>query len=99
MKPKDKEFLKNEFNPNLLADTIPFHSESTSVDMLIGSDYYFDLLEPHKMDLGGGLYLFNSRLGWILGGRIDDTTVNRKPVPSLLVRTVSQWKLSKPHIC
>ena len=40
------------------------------------------------MDLGGGLYLFNSRLGWILGGQIDDTTVNRNPVPSLLVRTV-----------
>ena len=43
MKPKDIEFLKNEFNPDLLADTIPYHSESTSVDMLIGSDYYFDL--------------------------------------------------------
>jgi len=88
MKPKDIEFLKNEFNPDLLADTIPCHFEPTLVDMLIGSDYYFDLLEPHKMDLGGGLYLFNSRLGWVLGGRINDTTVNRNPVPSLLVRTV-----------
>ena len=56
--------------------------------MLIGNDYYFDLLEPHKLDLGGGLYFFNSKLGWILGGRIEDATTERNPVPSLLVRTV-----------
>lgn len=56
--------------------------------MLIGSDYYFDLLEPHKLHLGGGLYLFNSKLGWILVGRIEDGTSETNPVPSLLVRTV-----------
>jgi len=39
--------------------------------MLIGNDYYFDLLEPRKMDLGGGLFLFHSMLGWILGGRVE----------------------------
>ena len=38
--------------------------------MLIGNDYYFDLLQPRKLDLGGYLSLFHSKLGWILGGRI-----------------------------
>ena len=68
MKAKDIEFLHKEFSHGLLADTVLCHPESTAIDMLVGSDYYFDLLEPCKMDLGGGLYLFNSKLGWILGG-------------------------------
>ena len=88
IKAKDIEFLNKEFSHGLLVDMVSCHSESTSIDMLIGSDYYFDLLEPHKLGLGGGLCLFNSKLGWIMGGRSEDTTVKRNPVPSLLVRTV-----------
>ena len=67
LKAKDLEFLNKDFNDGLLADTVPCNPESTTIDMLIGSDHYFDLLEPHKLDLGGGLHLFNSKLGWILG--------------------------------
>ena len=52
--------------------------------------YYFDLLETHKLDLGDNLYLFNSKLGWILGGHIEGATIEKSPVPSLLVRTVGQ---------
>ena len=57
--------------------------------MLIGNhyDYYFDLLEPRKMDLGGGLCLFYSKLSWILGGRVEQPAGNSDE-SSLLVSTV-----------
>ena len=72
----------------MLADTIPHCPESCTIDMLIGNDYYFDLLEPRKLDLGGGLFLFNSKLGWIVGGQIEDANAERNTVPSLLANTV-----------
>ena len=69
------EFL-NKFGQNMLADSLPHHTESSTIDMLIGNDCYFDLLEPQKLDMGGGLFLFNSKLGWILGGQtVNPTTV------------------------
>ena len=59
----------DKFGQGMLADSLPHHTESSTID---GNDYYFDLLEPQKLDMGGGLFLFNSKLGWILG----DQTVN-----------------------
>ena len=67
-------FLKNESWEDKLADSLPTDSELASVELLIGNDYYFDLLMPRKMELGGGLFLFQSKLGWILGGRYPTTT-------------------------
>ena len=43
-------------------NSLPCHAESLSIEMLIGNDYYFDLLEVRKMDLCGGLFLFHSKL-------------------------------------
>ena len=85
---EDIEFLNKEFSYGMLADTIPHYPESCTIDMLIGNDYYFDLLEPRKLDLGGGLFLFNSKLGWIVGGQIEDANAERNTVPSLLANTV-----------
>ena len=48
MKAEDIEFLNKEFSNGLLGDTVPCHPESTAINMLIGNDCYFDLLEPHK---------------------------------------------------
>lgn len=79
-------FLKSKEWETKLADTLPTDSEDTSVELLIGNDYYFDLLLPRKMELGDGLFLFQSKLGWILGGRYfanSDST----STPSLLVGT------------
>ena len=39
------------------------------------------------MDLSGGLFLFHSKLGWILGGRIEQLP-DRNNESSLLVSTV-----------
>ena len=61
-------------------------SEHYPVEMLIGNDYYFDLLLPRKIDLRPGLCLFQSRLGWIVGGRYTDDDSFRQP--ALIVSTI-----------
>ena len=70
LKAEDIEFLNKQFNHDMLADSLPCHTESATIDILIGNDYFFDLLEPQKLDLGGKLFLFNSKPGWILGGKL-----------------------------
>jgi len=69
LKEEDMHFLKGEFAEGKLL------TMSSSIEMLIGIDYYFDLLEPRKMDMSGGLSLFHSKLGWIFGGRVEQPPV------------------------
>ena len=49
---EDAKFLKDESLMRNLADTVPTTTEVFPINMLIGNDYYFDLLQPRKMDLG-----------------------------------------------
>ena len=44
LKEEDLQFLKREFAEGKLADSLPYHAESSSIEMLIGNDYYFELL-------------------------------------------------------
>ena len=81
LSPEDMSFLKSEGWENKLPDTLPSRAEFVSIEMLIGNDYYFDLLLPRKMELRGGLSLMQSRLGWILG----QATSNMTEVPTLMV--------------
>jgi hypothetical protein len=52
-----------------LADSSSTQKESTSIDLLIGNDYYLDLILAHKVEVAPGLYLLSSKLGWIISGR------------------------------
>ncbi|XP_065892752.1 uncharacterized protein [Dysidea avara] len=65
----DAKFLRDSALEDKLADTIVTSAEVFQVDMLVGNDYYFDLLQPRKIDLGNGLYLIQSKLGWSLEGK------------------------------
>ena len=56
----DVQEQNKNFSEGKLADSLPYHAESSSIEMLIGNDYYFELLEPKKMDMSGGLFLFHS---------------------------------------
>ena len=56
-----------------LADTIPLETESSTVELLIGNDYYLDIILPQKIEVQPGLYLLSSKLGWILTGRTTET--------------------------
>ena len=54
-----------------LADTLPTCLETSPLGMLIGNNYYNDIVLNEKEKIHDGLYLLNSRLGWILSGRIS----------------------------
>ena len=52
-----------------LADTLPVIKETSTIALLIGNDYYLDIILPEKFELQPGLYLLESKLGWIITGR------------------------------
>lgn len=59
-------------------------TQSTRVnycDMLIGCDYFFQLLLPKKRTVATGLYLFWSKLGWLLSGRLPCEPPTTRLVP------------------
>ncbi|MCP3668597.1 MAG: hypothetical protein GY696_39970, partial [Gammaproteobacteria bacterium] len=64
---EDMEFLK-KYSPNYLADTIPKEAEEISPELVIGNDYFWDLVDPVKIKLPSSLYLIGSKLGLLLGG-------------------------------
>ena len=45
-----------------LADTIPFETKSSTVELLVGNDYYLDIILPQKIEVQPGLYLLSSKL-------------------------------------
>ena len=60
-----------------LADTLPTEPGFLTVDLLIGNDYYDDLILSEKKEVTPGLYLLGSQLGWLVSGRI----VTSNPFP------------------
>ncbi|CAG2200281.1 unnamed protein product [Mytilus edulis] len=63
------ENMKYLCNNLQLADTLPSCLESSTIEILIGNDYYLDIILPQKIEIQQGLYLLGSKLGWILTGR------------------------------
>ena len=55
-----------------MADSIPSQTESSTVELLIGSDYYLDIILSQKIEVQPGLYLLASKLGWKLTGRTSE---------------------------
>lgn len=41
------------------------------VDILVGNDYYFNLIGTEKIRLQDNLFLINSEFGWIISGRVN----------------------------
>ena len=46
--------------------------EVSTIELLIGSDYYLELTSTEKIELKPGLYLLGSKLEWILSGRFGE---------------------------
>ena len=67
--PFRSETIKQTLKQYELADTIPVKKESCNIDLLIGNDYYADIVSAKRIMLSDGLYLFGSKFGWILSGR------------------------------
>ncbi|CAI6377504.1 unnamed protein product [Macrosiphum euphorbiae] len=69
--PRDGWNIPNELVP-FLAD--PTFCESGSIELLIGSALFFDLIGTERIPLiTGKLYLQDSKFGWIVTGVIDAT--------------------------
>ena len=52
--------LKNRFSIQKsfrLADTLPQQTESSTIGVLIGSDYYYEVMSSKKVEVQEGLYL------------------------------------------
>ena len=62
---QDREILVKQY---ALAETLPCERESSTIELLIGSDYYLDLILPQKVEIQPDLYLLASKLGWLLSG-------------------------------
>ena len=54
-----------------LADTVVSAPETVEIDLLIGTDHYFDIVGTERMQLNNGLVLLSSKLGFIPAGRTD----------------------------
>ena len=67
----DLEFLLS-ISPEKMADTVRKNSEPTNIDLLIGSDYFWNILGTEKVTLPSGLYLVSSKVGYILTGKYSD---------------------------
>ncbi|KAG7295897.1 hypothetical protein JYU34_020982 [Plutella xylostella] len=59
-----------------LAD--PTFNIPSEIDLLIGADRFWELLEGERIRLQSGPYLQNSKLGWFISGRIDNTNLSNK---------------------
>ena len=54
------DYLWGEFP---LADDLPKEIEPSSVELLIGNDYYLDIILPQKIEVQAGLYMLGSKWG------------------------------------
>ena len=68
------ESVEHLVNSVDLADQIPSEDESSTIELLIGNDFYLDLIMSQKIEIQPGLYLLGSKLGWILTGRTNEST-------------------------
>ena len=66
----DVERYRRVWKDLMMADEIPNRSTTFKIDLLIGNDYYDDVISSEKISLGHGLYLVNSTLGWMFSGRM-----------------------------
>ena len=86
LQPADLEFLMS-ISADRLADSVPTDLEPSTVDLLIGSDYFWSIVGTEKIVLPSGLFLISSRIGYILTGSYLDPNFSHKGVSSCLIMT------------
>ena len=68
---KDLGFLR-AIPVERMAEHIPDTLEKTTADLLIGSDYFWDIVEGDKVTLPSGMFLISSKFGYIVTGKFPD---------------------------
>ena len=92
---QDRENLVKQY---ALADTLPCERESSTIELLIGSDYYLDLILPQKVEIQPGLYLLASKLGWLISGRTSKYTYDKHEETNMLVLTYGTGIVSETNL-
>ena len=70
---KDLNFLK-AMPAEKMADYVPDKLENTTIDLLIGSDYFWEIVEGDKVILPSGMFMIPSKLGYIITGKFPDNS-------------------------
>ena len=68
---KDLEFLQL-IPQNKMPDLIPHTLETMSIDLLVGSDYFWDVVGGDKIMLPSGIFMLLSKFGYIITGRCPE---------------------------
>jgi hypothetical protein len=72
--------------PNVPLSDQPLPANTpVDVDIMIGNDYYDDLIGPGRIDIGGGFRLIQSDFGWIMSGRLPEDDSQRRDELSHLI--------------
>ncbi|XP_055632723.1 uncharacterized protein LOC129773174 [Toxorhynchites rutilus septentrionalis] len=89
-------FDPTEWNiPDASLLTDPWFNRPATIDLIIGAEYYFDLLtEGQSQATCKGPTLQNTVLGWIVSGRVPNNPVDN-PTMNLCVTTTIQDQLTK----
>jgi len=69
---RDLEYVKL-MPSSELADSIPTTFESVAIDLLIGLDFFWDIVGGNKVMLPSGMFILPSKFGYIITGRCPDT--------------------------
>ncbi|XP_053395800.1 uncharacterized protein LOC128555967 [Mercenaria mercenaria] len=77
--------MENLVNSVEMADTIPSVKEYSTVEVLIGNDYYLDIVLLQIIEIEPDLYLLGSKLGWILTGRTSEVEKGMDTVNMLVL--------------
>ena len=76
--PFRSETIKQVLKQYELADTIPAKIGNCNSDLLVGNNYYGDIVLTKSVIIWDGLYLVGSKFGWILSGSTENEYTARK---------------------
>ena len=65
---------RSRFESLQFADNYFSEEPNSSIQLLIGNDYYFKFILQDRRVVKDGLYLINTRLGWMFTGRVEIDT-------------------------
>ncbi|XP_053392330.1 uncharacterized protein LOC128555009 [Mercenaria mercenaria] len=81
----DRDNFRSLIKNLSLADDIPTEEYTDSIELLLGNDYYLDIVLGHKIEIQPGLYLLSSKLDWILSGRTNEIDDNASDTNLLIL--------------
>ena len=88
------ETIKKKLISFELADEIPKSIQMSKIELLIGNDYYTDIVSMKRLEVTDTLHLLGSKLGWVLTGRTKLNDSINKDIMMLTNATKIASKIS-----